>query len=249
MVVKLLSETGTHKPQVTGSNPVAVTFIFRTPHKDQGIPRNSQAYERTNHDQGLPLRQAVDGFLLKTGAHVHAHLLIVGLAPGAHGANRTGRMFTGDSSGDWLFKALYETGFANQPMSLSRKDGLILRDVYISAPIRCAPPKNRPLAIEIANCSRFLLKEWELLKNIKLVLALGHIAFDVCLRYLYPDFKPKPNFQHGGIYEFSQYPLLMASYHPSRQNTQTGRLTWNAWRIIFTRIKTMLSPQISDESK
>ncbi|MDO8055740.1 MAG: uracil-DNA glycosylase, partial [Candidatus Hermodarchaeota archaeon] len=93
------------------------------------------------------------------------------------------------------------------------------------------------------------LKEWELLKNIKLVLALGHIAFDVCLRYLYPDFKPKPNFQHGGIYEFSQYPLLMASYHPSRQNTQTGRLTWNAWRIIFTRIKTMLSPQISDESK
>ena len=180
---------------------------------------------------------------------IHAHLLIIGLAPGAHGANRTGRMFTGDSSGDWLIKALYETGFANQPISQSRTDGLILRDVFISAPIRCAPPKNRPTATEIANCTGFLLKEVELLKNIKLVLALGRIAFDACLHYLYPDVKPNPTFQHGGIYEFSQYPLLMASYHPSRQNTQTGRLTWDAWKTIFTRIRTMLRPPISDESK
>ena len=179
---------------------------------------------------------------------VDGRVLIVGLAPGAHGANRTGRMFTGDSSGDWLFKALSETGFANQPMSQSRTDGLVLRDVFISASIRCAPPKNRPTAPEIANCSRFLLKEWELLKNIKLVLALGHIAFDVCLRYLYPDFKPKPPFQHGRSYEFNQHPLLVASYHPSRQNTQTGRLDWNAWRTIFTRIRTILKPQISDDN-
>ena len=172
---------------------------------------------------------------------VNAQLLIVGLAPGAHGANRTGRMFTGDSSGDWLMKALFESGFANQSLSESRQDSLILHNAFISAPLRCAPPKNRPTTTEVANCSVFLLKEWELLKNLKVVLALGHIAFDVCLRYLFPDFRPKPSFQHGGFFEKSTLPILMASYHPSRQNTQTGRLSWDMWKTIFTRIASILS--------
>lgn len=171
---------------------------------------------------------------------VNGRLLIIGLAPAAHGGNRTGRMFTGDSSGDWLIRALFDAGFSNQPISQSRNDGLILRDAFITAPVRCAPPKNRPTSQEITNCSDFLLKEWRLLKNIKVILALGHIAFDVCLRYLYPASRPKPTFQHGKTYEIRDSPILIASYHPSRQNTQTGRLSQGAWKRIFSRIVTFL---------
>jgi uracil-DNA glycosylase family 4 len=167
---------------------------------------------------------------------VKARLLILGLAPAAHGGNRTGRMFTGDSSGDWLIKVLYEMGFANQPESVSRDDGLKLRDVFITAPVRCAPPRNRPTREEIHTCSRHLLAEWQLLTNIKVVLTLGQIAFDTCLRYLYSPMKPKPKFDHGVEYVFQGSPLLMGSYHPSRQNTQTGRLSWKAWKMIFMRI-------------
>ncbi|MFX1562558.1 MAG: uracil-DNA glycosylase [Promethearchaeota archaeon] len=167
---------------------------------------------------------------------VNARLLILGLAPAAHGGNRTGRMFTGDSSGNWLIKALYESGFANQPESESRDDGLALRDAFITAPVRCAPPGNRPSREEIQNCSQHLIAERHLLPNIQVVLALGRIAFDVCLRYLYPHVKPKLKFNHGAEYYFQGLPLLVVSFHPSRQNTQTGRLSWESWIKVFQRI-------------
>jgi uracil-DNA glycosylase family 4 len=167
---------------------------------------------------------------------VNARLLIVGLAPAAHGGTRTGRMFTGDSAGDWLIRVLYETSFANQPSSVSRDDGLTLRDAYLTASARCAPPGNRPTREEIANCSRYLLAEQQLMPNVRVVLALGRIAFDTCLRYLYPTIKPPPRFSHGAWHELAGRPSLAASYHPSRQNTQTGRLRWEAWKTVFERI-------------
>jgi len=162
-----------------------------------------------------------------------ARLLIVGLAPGAHGSNRTGRMFTGDSSGDTLYAALYRARFASQPTARRREDGLRLDDVFISAVARCAPPGNRPTPDELAACRPFLAREWALLSQVRVILALGQIAFDSCLRLLrelgYPDV-PRLKFSHGLHYPFhfssSEHSRhLVASYHPSRQNTQTGRLT------------------------
>jgi len=171
-----------------------------------------------------------------------ARLLIIGLAPAAHGGNRTGRMFTGDSSGDWLIRALYETGFSNQPESVSRDDGLKLTSVYITAAVRCAPPRNKPLAEEIRNCSEFLLEELRLLDKVEIVLTLGRIAFDTYMKYVYPrNSDVKPRFQHGGIYKFKGMPFLVTSYHPSKQNTQTGRLTWEMWIDVFKKIKQMLT--------
>jgi uracil-DNA glycosylase len=159
-----------------------------------------------------------------------AELLIVGLAPAAHGANRTGRMFTGDRSGEFLFRALYDTGFASQPDSHDRDDGLRLRRCYITAALRCAPPANKPLPQELRNCQPYLESELELLKRIRAVLALGRIGFD---RYLgvvaeHVDLPPRSKmpFAHGASYELpGGLPRLFASYHPSQQNTQTGKLT------------------------
>jgi uracil-DNA glycosylase family 4 len=171
-----------------------------------------------------------------------ARLLIIGLAPAAHGGNRTGRMFTGDSSGDWLIKALYETDFSNQPNSVSRDDGLKLISAYITAAIRCAPPRNKPLAEEIRNCSEYLLKEVRLLDKVEIVLTLGRVAFDTYRRYIYPrNTKLKPRFQHGGFHKLNGMPTLVTSYHPSRQNTQTGKLSWKMWISIFEKIKQMLA--------
>lgn len=166
----------------------------------------------------------------------NARLIIVGLAPAAHGGNRTGRMFTGDSSGDWLARAMYENGFANKPTSDTRDDGLVLHDVYVTAALRCAPPDNKPLPSELANCSKYLSTEIGELENIQVVLALGKIAFDAyCraagLRGLV--------FSHGAHFDVSGRNLL-ASYHPSRQNTNTGRLTWDMWYGIFRTAKLML---------
>lgn len=170
-----------------------------------------------------------------------AKLLIIGLAPAAHGGNRTGRMFTGDSSGDWLVKALYDTGFSNQPTSTSRDDGLELISTYITAVVRCAPPGNKPTAQEIENCSEYLLEELELLNEVEAVLTLGGIAFNTYIKYVYPrNAKPKPRFQHGGLYRLEGTPTLVASYHPSRQNTQTGRLTWEMWLGVFEKVKRVL---------
>ncbi len=175
----------------------------------------------------------------------NARLLIVGLAPAAHGGNRTGRMFTGDSSAQWLAKALYETGFANKPYSVSKDDGLTLDGVYITAVVRCAPPQNRPVAEEIKNCRPYLIRELSLLKNLKVILCLGHIAFNgtlKALQELFPSASSKGlKFKHGKVYKIEGLPYtLLASYHPSKQNTQTGRLKWEEWISVFKKAKELL---------
>ena len=174
---------------------------------------------------------------------INARFLIVGLAPAAHGANRTGRIFTGDSSGDWLFKALYETGFANQPSSTARDDGLKVEDVYITAIVRCAPPKNLPNREEIINCREYLKRELSLLSNVKVILCLGHLSWRNTLETLY-EMGVIPvkrlEFGHGKEYKLGGLTLI-SSYHPSRQNTQTGKLSWNMWISIFNRIRNILS--------
>ena len=166
-----------------------------------------------------------------------ANVLIIGLAPGAHGANRTGRLFTGDHSGQWLMRALYETGFSNIPRSTSIDDGLILNNIFISSCIRCAPPLNKPLNSELANCSRYLIGEQELLKKVKVVITLGHISFlTYCKIY---DLR-KLKFYHLANYKINDKHLI-ASYHPSRHNTNTQRLTWEEWLEVFKLTKIILS--------
>lgn len=165
-----------------------------------------------------------------------AELLIVGLAPAAHGGNRTGRMFTGDSSGDWLSRVLYENGFATRPTSEKVRDGFNLINAYVTAAVRCAPPQNKPLKEELENCSLFLREELLMLKNIKLIICLGKIAFDSCCKLL--NIKGI-KFGHGKLYRHDKW-IIICSYHPSRQNTQTGRLTWNDWFSIFSKVKSIL---------
>ena len=168
-----------------------------------------------------------------------AKLLIIGLAPAAHGGNRTGRMFTGDSSGEWLVKALYETGFANQPTSISKDDGLQLRSAYITASLRCAPPQNKPTRAEIDKCSGYLKEELKILKDVKVVLTLGKIAFDAYLKSA--QISRKPKFVHGSIHNLREdLPTLMISFHPSKQNTQTNRLTWGMWIEIFMKVRKLI---------
>lgn len=166
-----------------------------------------------------------------------AKLLIIGLAPGAHGANRTGRLFTGDHSGQWLMKALYEIGFSNNPSSISAKDGLILKNVFITSCVRCAPPSNKPLNSELVNCSNYLVKELEVLKKVKVVITLGHIAFQTYCKI--NDLK-KLQFYHLAKYRINDKHLIV-SYHPSRQNTNTQKLTWPMWINVFDLAKTILS--------
>ncbi len=171
----------------------------------------------------------------------NAKLLIVGLAPAAHGGNRTGRMFTGDSSGDWLARALHETGFANIPTSTSKDDGLVLKGAYITAAVRCAPPDNKPLRSELANCSQYLVSELALLRNVRVVLALGKIGFDAYCRAIGAKGMA---FAHGARYDIGgsggRKKVLLASYHPSRQNTNTGRLTWQMWIKIFRNARALV---------
>ncbi len=176
-----------------------------------------------------------------------ARLLIVGLAPGAHGSNRTGRMFTGDSSGDTLYGALYRAGFANQPSASHQGDGLCLRDAFITAVVRCAPPANRPTSVEITACRHFLEREWTLMSQVEVVLTLGQVAFERCLRLLAERgyAAPRLRFAHGMHHPLgtngSGLPLhLVASYHPSRQNTQTGRLTPQMFDQVFDLSKLLL---------
>lgn len=170
-----------------------------------------------------------------------ARLLVVGLAPGAHGANRTGRMFTGDSSGHTLYGSLYRAGFASQPRSEHRDDGLELTGAFITAVARCAPPGNRPTAAEMANCRPFLAGEWALLSQVRVVVALGQIAFNGCVRLLRENGYnlPRPRFGHGLHYPLNGLHLL-ASYHPSRQNTQTGRLTLAMLDEVFILARSLL---------
>jgi uracil-DNA glycosylase family 4 len=169
-----------------------------------------------------------------------ARIWIVGLAPGAHGANRTGRVFTGDRSGDFLYAALHRAGLANQPTSTHRDDGLALTGVYISAAARCAPPDNRPLPIELANCRSFLQREWELLTERKVIVALGRIGWDAALRLMSDQaggFKEKrPEFAHGAEFAAAGVSLI-GSYHVSQQNTFTGRLTDAMFDRVIERAK------------
>ncbi len=168
-----------------------------------------------------------------------ARLLIVGLAPAAHGGNRTGRMFTGDRSGDWLYGALYECGFANQAESTGRDDGLKLKDVYITAVVRCAPPQNRPDPAERDRCLPYLVRELELLKKVRVILALGAFAWDGALKALAQlgqVSRPKPTFAHGKNIRMGPYHLI-GSYHPSQQNTFTGKLTREMFHRVFVAAK------------
>ena len=175
-------------------------------------------------------------------------LLIVGLAPGAHGANRTGRVFTGDASGDFLYGLLHKVGFASQPQSMARDDGLTLSGCYISSAVRCAPPQNKPNAQEIAACRSYLAAEIRLLPRLRAVLALGGLAHNAYLdllrsqgaSFLKKDFP----FAHGSLYQLPHGPALLCSYHPSRQNTQTGRLTKDMMLQILRVAKDIASDSV-----
>jgi uracil-DNA glycosylase family 4 len=173
-----------------------------------------------------------------------ARLLIIGLAPAAHGGNRTGRIFTGDRSGDWLFRALHRAGFANQPTSIHREDGLQLTDSYLCAAVRCAPPDNRPLPEEADTCLPFLVREMGLLPQVRVIVALGQFAFEQTLKALRQQGKllpkPKPRFAHDARYELESGITLLGSYHPSQQNTLTGRLTEPMLDAIFTTARHIL---------
>ncbi|MFY9609652.1 MAG: uracil-DNA glycosylase [Blastocatellia bacterium] len=174
-----------------------------------------------------------------------ARLLVVGLAPAAHGGNRTGRIFTGDRSGDWLYRALHRAGFANQPTSVHRRDGLELQDCYVTAVIHCAPPANKPLREEIANCRPFLTREIALLDRLRVVVALGRLAFDATIGLLGLEQTAqdaaararKPSFAHGCEAQLRGGATLIASFHPSQQNTFTGRLTEPMLDRVFERAR------------
>jgi len=174
----------------------------------------------------------------------NARLLIVGLAPAAHGGNRTGRIFTGDRSGDWLYRALHTAGFASQPRSVSRDDGMRLRDCYITAAVRCAPPDNKPLPEEFDRCRPFLAEELRFLRRVHVVVALGRVAFEGYLRacrelgHSLP--RPLPAFGHGKTHHLPWGVMLIGSYHPSQQNTFTGKLTAPMFAAVFAAAKRAL---------
>jgi len=175
----------------------------------------------------------------------NAQVLILGLAPGAHGSNRTGRMFTGDASGDFLFPSLFQGGFATQAVSSSANDGLQLKKVFITAVCRCAPPANKPTRMEQINCQGYLLRELSLLENVRGIIGLGGIAFNNAfdiIKNLYKiGINRLPKFGHGKFYKWDASPIwLLASYHPSRQNTQTGRLTKEMFSMIWSQANQLI---------
>jgi uracil-DNA glycosylase len=177
-----------------------------------------------------------------------AQLLVIGLAPAAHGGNRTGRIFTGDRSGDWLYRALYKFGFANQPRSTDRNDGLKLINCYITAAIHCAPPDNKPQPSEFANCRPYLLDELKYLKRVHVVIALGMIAFKTYfsarkqLGLQNPE--PLPSFGHGSVARLGDGITVISSYHPSQQNTQTGKLTEKMFDEVFSKASKILKARL-----
>jgi uracil-DNA glycosylase family 4 len=173
-----------------------------------------------------------------------ARVVILGLAPGAHGSNRTGRPFTGDASGNFMYPILYKMGFASQPLALHRNDGLRLIDCYITAAVRCAPPDNKPLPSELANCTEYLDRELALLRKMKVVVALGRIGFEAYLAHLRRtkvlSRTTGLSFRHATQYELPNGVLLLASYHPSNQNTATGKLTAEMFEAIFRSAKGLI---------
>jgi len=172
-----------------------------------------------------------------------ARVLVVGLAPAAHGGNRTGRIFTGDRSGDWLFRALFDAGLANRPVSTHPGDGLELRDVYITAAARCAPPANKPTPVELRRCQPFLLEELRLFHRLRVIVALGKIAWDAYLRARresgQPVPRPLPRFGHGAAAVMPDGIVLLGSFHPSQQNTFTGKLTRPMLGAVFARARSL----------
>jgi uracil-DNA glycosylase family 4 len=204
-----------------------IKYCTKCPRLSQYIKEVAKNKVRRFSDQdyyGLPL----SGF-----GDINAKLLIVGLAPAAHGGNRTGRMFTGDSSGDWLTKIMHKNGFASIPTSLALDDGLVLHNAYITAAVRCAPPQNKPTKQEMDTCFDYLQQEYQILKNITVILCLGKIAYDATCKLI----KVKPEkFGHNKLFEYNSVKVL-SSYHPSKQNTQTGRLTWKEWSAVFLNAK------------
>jgi uracil-DNA glycosylase len=226
------SDTTNHQPMpnwltILNAEVVSCTLCPRLVIYRERIAREKRRAYRDHEYWGKP----VPGF-----GDPNARVLVLGLAPGAHGSNRTGRPFTGDASGKFMYPVLYETGFANQPTATDRNDGLQLKDLYITAAVRCAPPDNKPLPEELANCAPYLERELEGLKRVKVVVALGKIGFDAYLNYLQRRSlvtrKRDYLFQHGASYKMADGKTLLASYHPSNQNTQTGKLT----RAMFVRI-------------
>ena len=198
------------------------------------IARDKKAAHRNDVYWGKP----VPGF----GAR-RARVLVVGLAPAAHGANRTGRVFTGDGSGDFLMRAMHAAGFANIPTARHARDGLKLSDAYITAAVRCAPPENKPSRREIANCQPHLEHELDALRDLRVIVALGRIAYDTYWRVMRPRGvhpSPRPPFAHGLLFVPDGGPSLLASYHPSRQNTNTGRLTAAMLAAIFQRARQLI---------
>ena len=167
---------------------------------------------------------------------INAKLFIVGLAPAAHGGNRTGRMFTGDSSGEWLAKIMYKYGFASIPTSESLNDGLVLRNAYVTAAVRCAPPQNKPTKEEMQACFDYLVQEYRILNKVTVILCLGKIAFDTTCKLI--NVKPE-KFGHNKLFKYNKVKIL-TSYHPSKQNTQTGRLSWAEWSIVFQRAEKLV---------
>lgn len=171
----------------------------------------------------------------------HARVMVVGLAPGAHGSNRTGRQFTGDASGDFFYPALYRAGFASQPASISREDGLTLTDIYVTPVCRCAPPENKPLLEEMANCRPYLEREIEIIRP-EVFVALGRIAFEAILG-LYGLPKNAFPFSHNAVHTLPDGKILVCSFHPSRQNTQTGRLTVETFDRVWKTVREILQNQ------
>jgi uracil-DNA glycosylase len=204
----------------------------------QQIAREKRRAYRDHEYWGKP----VPGF-----GDANAHVLIMGLAPGAHGSNRTGRPFTGDASGKFMYPVLYETGFASQPNATDRHDGLTLKNLYITAAVRCAPPDNKPTRQELVNCSSYLDRELAGLEKLNVIVALGKIGFDAYLNYLKRQVSALKLdtslwsrelfrsfvFKHGASYRLPDDKVLLASYHPSNQNTQTGKLTREMFLAIF----------------
>lgn len=207
-------------------------------------PRLVQWRERVARDKRAAYRdEDYWGRPVPSFGDPEARILIVGLAPGAHGANRTGRMFTGDRSGDWLYRSLHRAGMANQPRSSARGDGLALTNVLVTAAVRCAPPANKPTPTERDACRPWLEAELDCLAEVEVIVTLGQLAWDQVLRILrdrgIPVPRPRPRFRHGAEVALEGGPTVLGSYHPSQQNTFTGKLTEEMFDAVWSRARAL----------